>query len=46
MAVGSLNHVEINHGFVIKCIIRRSPMMSLGLGLFWTTCWGAYNIRL
>jgi hypothetical protein len=46
MAVGSLNHVTINHSFVIKCIIRRSPMMSLGLGLFWTTCWGAYNIRL
>lgn len=46
MAVGSLNHVEINHGFVIKCIIRRSPMLSLGLGLLWTTFWGAYNIRL
>lgn len=46
MAVGALNHVGIDLMFVVKCIIRRSPVRSLGLSLLCTQFWGSYNMRL
>ena len=46
MAVGALNHVRIDLPFVIKCIIRRSPVRSLGISLLCTQIWGSYNMRL
>ncbi|KAJ1454918.1 hypothetical protein M885DRAFT_617767 [Pelagophyceae sp. CCMP2097] len=45
-AVGALNHITISQSFVLKCVIRRSPLFTLGSSGILMTCWGAYNIRL